>query len=208
MVNASNVVYDACDEPSAMELPIDRRRFQETNVGTSRRKFIKSATAGVSLAWKGVRVTAGSDANGTALPLPTAHKPISNDAFLYGSQFYRPPSPRRAQRRDMLRSIAEGYKFNTIRIWPNWDYVNPQPDEWIFDEVEEVMSYCDEFGLKVLCGFMFELAPWWLEQRYPGARFTDAKGQPVSIAGSPNNVTGGWPGLCFDWEPVREAGAK
>jgi len=130
------------------------------------------------------------------------------EMFLYGSQFYRPPSPPRAQRRAMIRTIAEEYKFNIIRIWPNWDYVNPQPDQWIFDEVEEVMSFCDEFGLKVLCGLMFELAPWWLEQKYPGARFTDAKGQPVSIGGSPNNVTGGWPGLCFDWEPVREAGAK
>jgi beta-galactosidase len=130
------------------------------------------------------------------------------DKFLYGSQFYRPPNPPRARRREMIRTIAEEYKFNTIRLWPNWDYVNPEPDKWMFDEVEEVMSYCDEFGIKVLCGLMFELAPWWLEQKYPGARFTDAKGQPVDIAGSPNNVTGGWPGLCFDWEPVREAGAK
>jgi beta-galactosidase len=130
------------------------------------------------------------------------------DRFLYGTQFYRPPNPPRAMRREMIRTIAEEYKFNIIRIWPNWDYVNPEPDKWIFDEVEEVMSCCDEFGLKVLCGLMFELAPWWLEEKYPGARYTDAKGQPVSIAGSPNNVTGGWPGLCFDWEPVREAGAN
>jgi beta-galactosidase GanA len=108
----------------------------------------------------------------------------------------------------MLKTIAEEYKFNIIRIWPNWDYVNPEPDKWIFDEVEEVMSYCDEFGLKVMAGLMFELAPWWLEQKYPGARFTDARGQQVRIQGSPNNVTGGWPGLCVDWEPVREAGAK
>jgi beta-galactosidase len=128
--------------------------------------------------------------------------------FLYGTQFFRPPSPPRTLRRDLIKTIAEEYKFNVIRIWANWDYVNPEPEEWVFDEVEEVMSYCDEFGLQVLCGLMFELAPWWLEQKYPGARFTDARGRAMRLQGSPNNVTGGWPGLCFDWEPVREAGAK
>jgi len=55
---------------------------------------------------------------------------------------------------------------------------------------------------------MFELAPWWLEQKYPGARFHDARGNPVRLQGSPNNVTGGWPGLCLDWEPIRQAGAE
>ncbi len=69
------------------------------------------------------------------------------------------------------------------------------------------MSLCDEFGLQVLCGLNFELAPWWLEQQNPGARFVDARGRPMRLQSSPNNVTGGWPGLCFDWEPVRKAGA-
>ena len=176
---------------------------------SSRRKFIQSAAAGVGLAWNGIKITAGPDC-----PTPSPGQasprcdPARLDQFLYGSQFYRPPNPPRALRRDMIRTIVEEYKFNVIRIWPNWDYVNPEPDKWIFDEVEEVMGYCDEFGLKVLCGLMFELAPWWLEQKYPGARYTDAKGQAVRLSGSPNNVTGGWPGLCFDWEPVREAGAR
>jgi beta-galactosidase len=169
---------------------------------------MKAATAGVGVALGGMKIKAGTmDGNSPqALGASTVQVPL--DQFLYGSQFYRPPNPPRARRREMIRTIAEEYKFNLIRIWPNWDYVNPEPDKWIFDEVEEVMSYCDEFGLKVLCGLVFELAPWWLEEKYPGARFTDAKGQPVSIGGSPNNVTGGWPGLCIDWEPVREAGAK
>jgi len=170
----------------------------------SRRRFIQSAAAGVSLAWSGLRIFAGPGKAAGAASSP----PTRTMQFFYGTQFFRPPNPPRAMRREMLKTIAEEYKFNIIRIWPNWDYVNPEPDKWIFDEVEEVMDYCDEFGLKVMAGLMFELAPWWLEQKYPGARFTDARGQPVRIQGSPNNVTGGWPGLCVDWEPVREAGAR
>ncbi len=183
-------------------------------MSSSRRKFIKNAASGVTLAWSSLRVVAGSGGAPEARSgMPTANPQtppvaVPGGRFLYGTQFFRPPSPPRAMRRGLIKTIAEEYKFNLIRIWPNWDYVNPEPDKWIFGEVEEVMSYCDEFGLQVLCGLMFELAPWWLEQKYPGARFTDARGRPMHLQGSPNNVTGGWPGLCFDWEPVREAGAK
>jgi len=172
----------------------------------SRREFLKSTAAGVSLAWGRLRIFAGPGSVNLALTADSSLAPANE--FLYGTQFFRPPNPPRALRREMLKTLAQEYKFNIIRIWPNWDYVNPAPDKFIFDEVEEVMNYCNEFGLKVLVGLMFELAPWWLEQKYPGARFTDAKGQPVRIQGSPNNVTGGWPGLCLDWEPVREAGAR
>jgi beta-galactosidase len=183
-------------------------------MSSSRRKFIKNAASGVTLAWSSLHVEAGRGSAAGAQPsLPMADPQIPPGAapasqFLYGTQFFRPPSPPRAMRRDLIKSIAEQYKFNLIRIWPNWDYVNPEPDKWIFDEVEEVMSYCDEFGLQVLCGLMFELAPWWLEQKYPDSRFVDARGRAMPLQSSPNNVSGGWPGLCFDWEPVRDAGAK
>ncbi len=182
---------------------------------SSRRKFMKNAAASVSWAWGSMRIFAG-DKDWAAAPMPSVPTDVpappaeakAAKRFLYGTQFYRPPNPPRAMRRDLIRTIAQEYKFNIIRIWPNWDYVNPDPHKWIYDEVEEVMNYCDEFGVQVMCGLMFELAPWWLEQKYPGARFTDARGQQVRIQGSPNNVTGGWPGLCIDWEPVREAGAR
>ncbi len=66
----------------------------------------------------------------TARPEDSVTKPVDarSQPFLYGTQFYRPPSPPRAMRRELLKTIAEEYKFNTIRIWPNWDYVNPEPD--------------------------------------------------------------------------------
>jgi beta-galactosidase len=175
-------------------------------MSASRREFIQQVGVGISLAWGGLRIFAGP---GRVLdPTPPGEAVARAKQFLYGTQFFRPPNPPRALRREMLKTVAQEYGFNIIRIWPNWDYVNPEPDRWVFDEVEEVMKYCDELGLTVLVGLMLELAPWWLELKYPGARFTDAKGQPVRIQGSPNNVTGGWPGLCLDWTPVREAGAR
>lgn len=173
----------------------------------TRRSFIKSATTGVALAWSGLTITAGEPGL-MAEERGSGGKGYKPERFLYGTQFYRPPSPARKLRRAMVKALAEEHKFNLIRIWPNWDYVNPEPDKWIFDEVEEVMGYADEFGMQVLCGLVVELMPWWLELRYPESRFVDARGRAMRLQGSSNNVTGGWPGLCMDWEPVREAAGK
>jgi len=177
----------------------------------SRRKFIKTTTSSVALSWGSMSILAGlggaAESQSQALQGATnAHSDASTETpFIYGTQFFRPPSPPRAMRREMIKTIASDYKFNLIRVWPNWDYVNPQPDQWLFEEVEEVMNYCDEFGLRVLCGLMCELAPWWLEQHHPESRFVDARGRAMHLQSSPNNITGGWPGLCFDSQPVREA---
>lgn len=159
---------------------------------SSRRRFIRTATGGVGLAWGGLRITAGygSGTGGGALSYPAPNS-VPAGQFLYGSQFYRPPNPPRAMRREMLRTIAEQYKFNLVRIWPNWDYVNPEPDKWIFDEVDEVMGYCDEFGLKVLCGIMLELTPWWLEQDVPRGTLYGREG-PAGAAGPESKQRHRW----------------
>lgn len=166
----------------------------------SRRNFIQSA-AGISLAWGGLRIFAGQPGPGSEPG--TGRGPA--DEFVYGTQFYRPPNPPRAERRRMLQDVAQKYGFNIIRIYPMWDYYNRQPGQFDFSEIQEVMTWADQLGLRVLMGIVFETAPYWLEQAHPEARFVDAKGQPQRLEGSGAQMTGGWPGLCLDWEPVREA---
>ncbi len=108
----------------------------------------------------------------------------------------------------MLKDIAEKYKFNIIRIYSSWVYHHREPDRFTFDELEEVLGYCDEFGLRVLMGVIIEDAPYWLEEAHPETRYVDANDQAFRLGGSGNNVSGGWPGLCLDWEPVRDAAGK
>jgi len=108
----------------------------------------------------------------------------------------------------MLKAIAQQYGFNIIRIYPAWAYYNPAPDRFDFTELEEVMKYCDEFGIRVLMGAVIEEAPYWLEGIHPETRFVDAKGNFQRLSDSGNNVSGGWPGLCLDWEPVQKASAR
>src|ERR1700722_8667101 len=95
----------------------------------SRREFIQSASSGIALTWSGLSITAGIAGAAKAwagMPAGDSQdRPgsVPPRRFLYGTQFYRPPSPERALRREMIKTIAEEDKFNLIRIWPNWDYV-------------------------------------------------------------------------------------
>ena len=167
--------------------------------------FRSPMTRGVRAAWSGLEISAGPQ----EAVAPTSNAPAkSGDFFVYGTAFYRPPNPPPAMRREMLKAIAQEYKFNIIRIYSAWPYLNPEPGRFDFAELEEVMSYCDEFGLKVLMGVILEDAPYWLEAAHPETRFVNAKGQARRLTNSGNNVSGGWPGLCLDWEPVRQAAAN
>ena len=105
----------------------------------------------------------------------------------------------------MLKAIANEYKFNIIRIYCSWVYLNPEPGKFDFSEIEEILSDCDQLGLKVLMGAVIEEAPYWLEAAHPESRFVDALGAPQRLQTASINMSGGWPSLCMDWVPVRAA---
>ncbi len=173
---------------------------------SSRREFLQTTAGGVAATWGGLRIFAGTPAH--AQSEAQSHPPRKQDFFVYGSAFYRPPNPPPSQRRAMLKTIAQEYKFNTIRIYSAWPYLNPEEGRFDFAELEEVFRYCDEFGLKVLVGVILEDAPYWLEMAHPETRYVNAKDHAERLDGSGNNVSGGWPGLCLDWQPVRDAASK
>ena len=175
-------------------------------MASSRRGFLRTAAGTIGFSWGGMRIFAGQTTGQSAEK--ASQLPRLTQPFIYGSNFYRPPNPPASMRRDMLKTIAQEYKFNIIRIYLGWVYCNPEPDRFDFSELEEVMGYCDEFELRVLMGVVTEKAPYWLEAAHPETRYVDANDHPFRLGGSANNVSGGSPGLCLDWEPVRQAAGK
>jgi beta-galactosidase GanA len=173
----------------------------------SRRTFIQTATGLIAVNLGGLRILAGppSAFGQTAQdqrPIPGPQE------FIYGAEFFRPTNPPRAQRHEMLKAIANEYKFNIIRVYCSWVYLNPESEKLDFTEVEEVLSDCDQLGLKVLMGAVIEEAPYWLEAAHPESRFVDALGVPQRLQAIGKNMSGGWPSLCMDWDPVREAAKR
>jgi beta-galactosidase len=170
----------------------------------SRRNFIRTATGLIAANWGGLRILAGpavalAESSGASRPIPIPQE------FIYGAEFFRPPNPPRALRHEMLKAIADEYKFNIIRIYCSWVYLNPEPGKFDFTEIEEVLNDCDQLGLKVLMGAVIEEAPYWLEAAHPESRFVDALGVQQRLQTASINMSGGWPSLCMDWAPVRDA---
>lgn len=170
----------------------------------SRRTFIRTATGLIAANWGGLRILAGPP---STFPQPENDlRPVPiPEEFIYGAEFFRPPNPPRALRHEMLKAIANEYRFNIIRIYCSWVYLNPEPGKFDFSEIEEVLSDCDQLGLKVLMGAVIEEAPYWLEAAHPESRFVNALGAPQRLQTASINMSGGWPSLCMDWSPVREA---
>ncbi len=171
----------------------------------SRRTFIQTGTGLITAAWGGLRIFAGPESAFAQSKEGSERPSAEPQEFVYGTEFFRPPNPPRALRHDMLKAIARDYKFNIIRIYCSWVYLNPEPGRFDFTEVEEVLNDCDQLGLKVLMGAVIEEAPYWLEAAHPESRFVDALGEPQRLQTASINMSGGWPSLCMDWAPVREA---
>ena len=125
--------------------------------------------------------------------------------FLYGAQYFRPPNPARADHRVHLTKIRKELKFNLIKLWAMWNYCHIKEDKYDFSELEEIMNICDELELKVIINTILENSPYWLERKYPEARYTDAKGMNIILGGNSNTQSGGHPGLCLDNDVIKKA---
>jgi beta-galactosidase len=129
-----------------------------------------------------------------------------NDFFVYGAQYFRPPNPPRPRHRFHLENIRENLGFNTVKLFVQWNACHRLQGTFDFEELEEIVGICEEFGLKVLLQTMLENAPYWMERAFPDARYVNARGQAQALSGNGNTPTGGHPGLCFDHPAVREHG--
>lgn len=124
--------------------------------------------------------------------------------FPYGAQYYRTPNPPQADWEQDLRQMkAQG--MNTVRLWAMWSWIHLPGNEFDFSHLEKLMDLCREIGLKALIQLILENAPAWLVSEYPEARYVANDGQPIQPMGRPNAPGGGWPGLCLDNQPVRDA---
>jgi beta-galactosidase len=170
----------------------------------SRRVFIRTATGLIVANWGGLNILAGPESALAQSSHGSRPTPVPPE-FIYGTEFFRPPNPPRALRHEMLKAIANEYKFNIIRIYCSWVYLNPKQGVFDFTEIDEVLNDCDQLGLKVLMGAVIEEAPYWLEAAHPESRFVDALGAPQRLQTASINMSGGWPSLCMDWAPVRDA---
>jgi beta-galactosidase len=125
--------------------------------------------------------------------------------IIIGAQYYRPPNPPKEDwARDLQRMKASG--MNTVKLWACWSWMNPRRGVYDYADLDALMDIAAGVGLRVVINVILEDAPYWLERAHPEARYCDAEGRCIHLGAAMNTPGGGWPGLCFDNPPVRDAG--
>jgi beta-galactosidase len=72
-----------------------------------------------------------------------------------------------------------------------WDWVEPEPGRFYFDELDRAMDLCARHGLKVLLGIPTSQVPTWFYRKYPDSR-------PVAQDGTLYPEYGPRPNICKD----------
>ena len=122
-------------------------------------------------------------------------------AMYYGTQYYRPPFPRKEFWAKDLKNIIE-LGFNIIKLWAVWNDVERKEGVFTFDELDEMAK---GYGLDVMINTIVEGAPYWLYEKYSDCFYESVKGEKITPGGPANIPTGGWPGFCMDHPEAAEA---
>lgn len=124
--------------------------------------------------------------------------------FLYGAQYYRAPTPDRRFWADDLARMADA-GFNHVKFWAQWRWAHRRPDEYVFDDLAELMDLAGEAGLAVTINLIFDVAPDWLFRHHPDARMVTCDGRVCEPRTLSCRQIGGYPGPCTHHAPARDA---
>lgn len=123
--------------------------------------------------------------------------------FVFGSQYYRAPTPLEEDWENDIR-IARAHNFNTLRSWVLWNWQNPKEGVYDFSNFEKLLDICSKYSMKMILLFNLEGCPAWMARKYPEAIFVDKDDNKYYPQQTVNVPGGGYPGLCFHHDTVRE----
>ncbi len=119
--------------------------------------------------------------------------------FLYGTQYYRAPTPAREFWAEDLKHIAQA-GYNCVKIWAQWRWNHRGPGRWYFDDLDELMDLAADNSLAVTINVIFDTSPDWLFDQYPDAYMITAAGRKLVSQTVVCRQIGGYPGPCFNHE--------
>jgi beta-galactosidase GanA len=115
--------------------------------------------------------------------------------FVYGTQYYRAPSPVPANWEEDFRKL-KGAGLNAIQLRVQWRWNEPAENQYRFDDLDRLFDLAEEHGHPVIVKFMMECAPDYIFHKYGGTR-RDMHGQPLAPGAHGAFYIGGWI-PCFD----------
>jgi beta-galactosidase len=116
--------------------------------------------------------------------------------FLFGSQYYRAPTPEPTCWETDFRRMRE-LGFNAVKYFVQWRWSHRAPGRFYFEDLDRLMDLAAEHGLGVTLNFIMDVSPIWLFDTYPDAKQIDYSGRPVEPYVVGHRQVGGHPGPCY-----------
>ncbi len=143
-----------------------------------------------------MRAGGASGAAAATAARPTGADDVRRIPFLFGTQYYRAPTPEPGLWKDDLAAIR-GLGFNAVKYFVQWRWWHRAPRRFCFDDLDRLMDLALEAGLGVTLNLLLDVAPVWLFDRYPDAKQVDASGRVVEPRAVGHRQIGGHPGPCY-----------
>lgn len=125
----------------------------------------------------------------------------------FGAVYFRKSNPPRDDwERDYAQARADG--MNTFRHWFMWSAIEVAPGVYDWDDYDRQLDLAAEHGIQTIIAEHVTFAPEWAFRRHAGCELRDRLGHPAVSGVSGSSATGGFPGLCLDHAPVREAAER
>lgn len=120
-----------------------------------------------------------------------------------GVQYYRIPNPERRYWREDFERMS-GLGISRVRFWIYWSSVNPGRDRWSWDELDELWSLAEEFGLGVVGQLIPESHPHWFIRQHADLVPKNPDGTRAQLLGHTIAAASAYPGITFDHRAAQD----
>ena len=116
--------------------------------------------------------------------------------FIFGSQYYRAPTPEPEFWDADFRNMRE-MGFNETKLFVQWRWSHRAPDRYYFDDLDQLINLAASHDIGVTLNILLDMSPLWLFDRHPDARQVDCSGRMIEPYAVGHRSIGGHPGPCY-----------
>jgi beta-galactosidase len=118
-----------------------------------------------------------------------------------GVQYYRPPWPNSRFWADDFGRIRDS-GLDAVQLWVLWSWVEAKPDEFRYDDYDELVDLAGQKGLRVVLSTIAEIQPAWIHRLIPDCELVAHDGRRVPSVNRTECHFGLTPGGCTDHPEV------
>jgi len=88
-------------------------------------------------------------------------KRLKGDSMNLWVQYYHPPFPEDKYWEKDFAKIKQS-KFNPVHLWVLRSWVEPKPNNFVFDDYDHLMKVAEQNGLDVILSTIAEIQQYWI----------------------------------------------